>query len=169
MITSPTIDDLLEGVILAIDSDLMPALTEAPKAQASAQMMQSLLQGIRQILPEYEASLVNEHNAMNQALRDAAATLDGVDGPEADRMRDRAATLGSEADLPAPMDKEAVRRAHRARAEAVRDCILDLDVLQRNGIEAADESLNMLRAMLTPQYLHYMGTFPMQGGMLGRG
>ncbi len=49
------------------------------------------------------------------------------------------------------------------------DSLYDLDELQRDGVTAADESLTVLRAMLTPHYLHYMGTFPMQGGMLGRG
>lgn len=168
MITSPTIDDLLEGVILALETDVMPALDQ-PKAQASVQMMQSLIQGVRQLLPVYASSLVHEHNEMNEALKDAAARLDGVEGPEADRMRERAATLGSEPDLPPPPDMDAVRTAHRERTEAVRDCLYDLDVLQRNGIAAADESLTVLRAMLTPSYLQYMGTFPMQGGMLGRG
>lgn len=168
MITSPSIDDLLEGVILAVESDIMPHL-ENQKAQASAQMMQSLLQGIRQLLPVYESSLVDEHNAMNAALRDAAACLDGVAAPEADRVRERAATLGAADDLPAPADMETTRLAHRERAEAVRDCMYDIDVMQREGVEAADASLDVLRAMLTPQYLQYMGTFPMQGGMLGRG
>jgi len=168
MITSPTIDDLLEGVILSLDADIMPALDQ-PKAQATAQMIQSLLQGIRQLLPNYEAALTQEHNEMNAALRDAAAALAGVDGPEADRMRHRADELGSEPDLPAPPDKEALRLAHRLRSEAVRDCLYDLDVLQRDGVTAADESLTVLRAMLTPHYLSYMATFPVAGGMLGRG
>lgn len=169
MITSPTIDDLLEGVILAIETDIMPALGESPKAQASAQMMQSLLQGVRQILPDYEASLVREHNEMNAALRDAAAHLDGIDTPEADRMRERAAGIASEPDLPPPADTESIRSAHRLRSEAVRDCLMDLDVLQRAGVAEADASLTTLRAMLTPHYLNYIATFPVEGGMLGRG
>jgi len=169
MITSPTIDDLLEGVILALDADIMPSLGDSPKAQASAQMMQSLLQGIRQLLPEYEACLVREHNEMNAALRSAAAELRGIDAPEADRMRARADGIASEPDLPAPLGKETIRAAHRLRSAAVRDCMYDLDVLQRDGIAEADASLDVLRAMLTPHYLNYMSTFPMQGGMLGRG
>ncbi len=168
MITSPTIDDLLEGVIMAVETDILPHLDDA-KAQASAQMMQSLLQGVRQLLPGYEASLVHEHNAMNAALRDAAAVLADVSGPEADRMRERAASLGASDDLPAPTDAEQTRLAHVERSTAIRDCLYDLDVLQQAGVEAAEESLNILRAMLAPQYLHYMATFPMQGGMLGRG
>lgn len=168
MITSPTIDDMLEGVILAVETDILPHLSD-PKAQASAQMMQSLLQGIRQILPGYAAGLVQEHNAMNAALRDAAAALAGIERPEADRIRERAATLGGTPDLPAPTDEEAIRLAHVERSTAVRDCLYDLDALQRDGIAAADESLTILRTMLAPQYLHYMATFPMQGGMLGRG
>lgn len=93
MITSPTIDDMLEGVILAVETDILPHLEDA-KAQASAQMMQSLLQGVRQLLPVYESSLVEQHNAMNAALRDAAALLADVTGPEADRMRERVCVIG---------------------------------------------------------------------------
>lgn len=168
MITSPTIDDMLEGVIVAIETDILPNLDDQT-AQASAQMMQSLLQGVRQLLPTYESSLVDEHNAMNAALLKAAAALAQVQGSEANRIRERASLLGAADDLPAPADVEQTRLAHRSRAEAIRDCLYDLDVMQRAGVQAADESLDILRAMLTPQYLHYMGTFPMQGGMLGRG
>ncbi|MGZ0178639.1 MAG: hypothetical protein ACKVIQ_17370 [Acidimicrobiales bacterium] len=168
MITSPTIDDLLEGVIIALEADVLPALDQ-PKAQASVQMIQSILQGVRQLLPVYEPSLVLEHNEMNAALRDAAEKLADVVGPEAERVRERAATIGGEPDMAPPADAEAVRAAHRQRTEAVRDCVYDLDVLQREGIAAADESLTVLRAMLTSHYLNYMATFPMQGGMLGRG
>jgi len=168
MITSPSIDDMLEGLILALDADIMPHL-EQPKAQASAQMMQSLLQGIRQLLPVYDASLIEEHNEMNKGIREAAALVEGVSGPEADRMRARAETIAAVADLPAPLDMVEVKAAHRVRTEAVRDSLIDLDELQRAGVDAADDSLNALRAMLTPHYLRYMGTFPMQGGMLGRG
>lgn len=168
MITSPSIDDMLEGVVLALETDILPNL-ENPKAQASAQMMQSLLQGVRQLLPVFEISLVAEHNSMNEALRNAAAALESIEGPAADRIRERAATLGAAEDLPAPADPDATVAAHRARTEAVRDSLYDLDELQRDGIAEADESLTVLRAMLTPHYLSYMGTFPMQGGMLGRG
>lgn len=168
MITSPSIDDMLEGVVVALETDILPNL-ENPKAQASAQMMQSLLEGVRQLLPVYESSLVAEHNSMNEALRNAAAALASIEGPAADRVRERAATLGSAEDLPAPADPAATVAAHRARTEAVRDSLYDLDELQRDGVSEADESLTVFRAMLTPHYLHYMGTFPMQGGMLGRG
>ncbi len=168
MITSPSIDDMLEGLVLALEADILPNL-DNPKAQASAQMMQSLLQGVRQLLPIYESSLVTEHNAMNEALRNAAAALGSVNGAAADRIRERAATLGAAEDLPAPTDPAATVSAHRERTEAVRDCLYDLDELQRDGVSEADESLTILRAMLTPHYLNYMGTFPMQGGMLGRG
>ena len=168
MITSPSIDDMLEGVVVALETDILPSLSD-PKAQASVQMMQSLLQGVRQLLPVYASSLVDEHNSMNEALRNAAASLASIESPAADRIRERAQTLGAADDLPPPADQEATIAAHRARGEAVRDCLYDLDELQRDGVSEADESLTILRAMLTPHYLTYMGTFPMQGGMLGRG
>lgn len=168
MIAMPTIDDMLEGVILALDTDILPHV-QNPKAQATALMMQSLLQGIRQVLPEYAAGLVDGHNELNAGLRNAAQALEGVDGPEADRVRERAASLGAADDLPAPADVEAIRLAYQARGEAVRDCMLDLDALQRAGVGAADEALTALRTMITPGSLRVLSTFPIQGGLLGRG
>ena len=39
MNTNPSIDSMLEALILGIDDDILPAL-ESPKAQATAVMMQ---------------------------------------------------------------------------------------------------------------------------------
>ena len=99
MITSPTIDQILEGVLIAIDDEIMPSLAN-PKAQATAQMMQSLIQGVRQMLPVMDAQIVDEHNGMIRALAETAAALGDVPGDAADRLRERAATLGQWDALP---------------------------------------------------------------------
>lgn len=168
MNTSPSIDDLLAGVIVAIETDIVPEL-QTMKGHATAQMMQSLLQGVRQLLPVYDAYVVDEHNDMTAVLRDMAATLDSVDGDAADRIRARAATLGSWPDLPAPLDQAAVITAHRALSEALADSMRDLDELQRDGVDAADTALDIMRGHLGPRYVRDTRTFCIDGGMLGRG
>ena len=55
-------------------------------------MMQSILQGIRQLLPVYDQYLAEEHNQMMGVLRDVAATIGDSPGAAADRIHDRAAT-----------------------------------------------------------------------------
>ena len=128
MNTSPSIDDLLAGVIMGIDDDLLPALGN-PKAQATAVMMQSILQGIRQLLPVHDVHLVDEHNAMTAVLRDAATSLADVTGPAADRIRERASTLGELDDLPPPLDRDAVSRTHRELGHALEATMVDVDEL----------------------------------------
>ena len=112
MNTVPTVDDLLEGFIIALNNEIMPFLNN-PKAVATAAMMQSLLQEIRQVLPVFDRTIAEEHNQMTQTLRDVAALLHGVTGEEADRIRSRASTLGALTDVPVPVDQEPVRAAHQ--------------------------------------------------------
>ena len=50
MNTNPGMDGMLEGVIVGIANELIPFLSNE-KAVATAMMMQSLLQGVRQTLP----------------------------------------------------------------------------------------------------------------------
>lgn len=168
MNTSPSIDDLLAGVIMGIDDDLLPALAN-PKAQATAVMMQSILQGIRQLLPVHDVHLVDEHNAMTAVLRDAAASLGDVTGPAADRVRERASTLGRRDDLPAPLDRSSAVEAHRELGHALEATMVDLDELQRAGASTADDALLVLRAHLAPRFLRDVGTFSVGEGFVGRG
>ena len=69
---------MLEGVLISISTDIIPNVVN-PKAHASAQMMQSIIQGVRQLLPVYDQYLAEEHNQMMELLRDLAAQLDGTD------------------------------------------------------------------------------------------
>jgi len=139
MNTSPTIDEMLEGFMIAISEELLPALSN-PKAQATAQV-----------------------------LRDIAATLDGVSGPEANRIHERAATLGKLADVPVPIDPSPVRDAHRALGFALQDTMTDLDVLQRAGETKADAALLVLRSHLGPRAIRDVATATIPGGFVGRG
>jgi hypothetical protein len=168
MNTVPTVDDLLEGFIIALNNEIMPFLNN-PKAVATAAMMQSLLQEIRQVLPVFDRTIAEEHNQMTQTLRDVAALLHGVSGDEADRIRTRASTLGSLTDVPVPVDQEPVRAAHQKLGYALQDTISDLDVLQRAGETKADEALTRLRMFLMPTIINHVTAISVGGGMVGRG
>jgi hypothetical protein len=170
MNSTPGLDGLIEGVIFAIRDDLMPNLD--PKAQATAAMAQSILQAVRQMLPVYEACLIDEHNGMTRTLRDAAAQLADVDGAEADRVRERAATLGQLPDRPAPPDRAELQVAHTELGRALEATIADLDVVQRAGgadAAAADQALNTVRAHLAPRYVRDYQLITVGAGFHGRG
>lgn len=168
MNTTPTIDDILEGLIVALQNEIIPHLSNA-KSVATAMMMQSLVQQVRQVLPMIDASIANEHNEMTRTLRETAAVLGDVAGPEADRIRERAATLGSLADVPVPVDQQPVRDAHARLGYALQDTISDLDVLQRAGHASADAALNRVREYLMPTILQNIAAISVGGGMVGRG
>ena len=168
MNTSPTIEEMLDGVILAITNDILPNL-EVPKAVASAAMMQSLLQGIKQMVPVYDGYVVEEHNAMPAVFANAAAALEGVDGEAADRIRERASQFSSVEEVPAPPEMGPVRAAHREMSMALRDTIIDIDELQRAGIPGADEASNAVRTHLGPRLARDAATISIEGGMIGRG
>jgi hypothetical protein len=165
--TSPSIDQLLEGVIISISTDIVPNLVN-PKAHATAQMMQSILQGVRQLLPVYDQYLAEEHNQMMGVLRDVAATIGDSSGPAADRIRDRAATLGQGDELPIPLEREAVMAAHRELGLALQANMIDLDELQRAGDADADEALEVIRGHMAPRIMRDVQTFLVGEGMVGR-
>ena len=168
MNTVPSVDDLLEGFIIAINNEIMPFLNN-PKAVATAAMMQSLLQEVRQVLPIFDKTIAEEHNQMTLTLREVAAKLEGISGAEADRIRDRAATLGALTDVAIPADQAPVREAHQKLGYALQDTISDLDVLQRAGETRADEALLRLREFLMPAIVTHVSAISVNGGMVGRG
>ena len=171
MNNSPSVDDMLEAVIVAIQNELMPYLSN-DKATATAAMAQSVLQMARQVIPVRAGYVVEEHNDMTRTLREAASHLAGVVGPEADRVRERAATLGKRADLPPPIDLTEIDAAHRELSHALESTIADLDVLQRAGGDeatAANVALDRVRAHLAPRYLRDTMTITVGAGFLGRG
>lgn len=168
MNTVPSIDDLLEGFIISLNNEIMPFLNN-PKAVATAAMMQSLLQEVRQILPIFDVTIAEEHNQMTRTLRDVATVLGDVAGPEAERIRARASTLGALPDVAIPTDQSPVRSAHAALGYALQDTLTDLDVLQRAGNTDADAALTTLRSFLMPAIIKHVTTISVGGGMVGRG
>jgi hypothetical protein len=166
--TSPSIDQMLEGVLISISTDIIPNLVN-PKAHASAQMMQSLIQGVRQILPVYDQYLAEEHNQMMEVLRDVAERLDGTSGEAAERIRERANTLGQGEEIPIPLDRDAVMAAHRELGFALQATMIDLDELQRAGNADADAGLDLVREHMGPRIMRDVQTVLVGNALLGRG
>lgn len=168
MNTTPTIDDILEGLIVALNNEIIPHLSNA-KSVATAMMMQSLIQQVRQVMPMLDASIATEHNEMTRTLRDVAELLGDVEGPEADRIRERASSLGAIADVSIPADQAPVRQAHAQLGYGLQDTITDLDVLQRAGHATADAALQRVREFLMPTIMQNIAAISIGGGMIGRG
>lgn len=166
--TNPTVDDLLEGFIVSLQHEIMPFVS-SPKAQAMCQMLQSLIQEVRQVLPVYDNYIAVEHNEMTKVLRHVATALGSVSGPEADRIRQRATTLGAIPDVPMPLDQEPIRVAHRELSFALQDCMTDLDVLQRAGHAEGDVALQAIRLHLMARIVRDTETITVGAGMAGRG
>lgn len=167
MITSPSADQILEGVLMAIEDEIVPSITN-PKAHATAQMIQSLLQGVRQMLPVLDEQLVNEHNDMIRTFREAADALGDASGPAADRIRERGEQLGSMTELPPPLDREAALAAYDRLSRGLEESFRDLDELQRAGVAAAGASLEIIRGHLAPRYLSDVATIQVGEGFVGR-
>jgi hypothetical protein len=168
MNTNPSIDTLLEGFQFALQEEISPFLAN-PKAQATAAMMQSLIQELRQLIPVYDRYIAEEHNAMIGVFRECAGHLDGVTGVEADRIRERAAKWGVLAEVSLPPEQEPIRQAHRAMTLALQETITDLDALQRVGDARADAALDAVRAHLVPRIVRDVATVSLEGGFVGRG
>ena len=168
MMTKPLVDDLLEGLIVALENEIIPFIS-SPKAQSTGLMMQSIIQEIRQILPVFDTYIAIEHNQMTQVLKDMSAAIEGVSGPEADRIRDRAKSLGSRPDVVVPQDQIPIRASHRELGFALQDNMTDLDVLQRAGETKADAALQILRTHIMPRIVRDVETLTVGAGVAGRG
>lgn len=168
MYTNPSPVDLLEGVIVALQQDILPSVNNE-KAQVTTVMMQAVVQQVRQLIPVYLQNLAAEHDAMVRVFRDMAAIVGESAGPEADRMRQRGSTLGTQ-DQYAPIPAlDEVMAAHRALSEALVDSVRDLDVMASNGSEAAEAALQRMRAHLGPRAFSDFSTYVVGEGMAGRG
>jgi ElaB/YqjD/DUF883 family membrane-anchored ribosome-binding protein len=168
MYTNPTPSDLLEGVIVALQSDVLPNVT-TQKAAVSVVMMQSIIQQVRQMIPGYLQTLAREHNEMTETLRDMAALLGETPGPEAARVRERAsAALSREpfATLPA---QEEVMAAHRSLSQDLVACVRDLDIVIREGNASGEDALQRMRAHLGARLMNDFATMTVGAGMAGRG
>jgi len=168
MYTSPSPDFLLEGVITALQNDIMPAVG-SPKAQATVAMMQAVLQQVRQTIPVYAASLVADHNGANDALARAAEALGDAAGAEAERIRTRAAEASARPSFEAPLQLAALMTAQHTATQDIVETMRDLDVLQRAGDARADAALEALRDYLAIRYIRDRDTLLVGAGMVGRG
>lgn len=167
MNTTPSIDELLEGLIFALSDEIFPYLTNE-KSQATAVMMQSVIQELRQVLPVFDTYIAEEHNQMTKVLRDVASLVSDIDSDAALRISERGLTLGAVADVPVPENND-VNSVHRALGFALQDTLRDLDELQRKGFTVADDALGTVRSYLYPSFVRYANTVSVEGGMVGRG
>ncbi len=168
MLTAPSLDDLLEGVIIGLQNEILPALSN-PKDLATIGMMQAVIQQVRQTLVHFDEYLAEEHNGMTETLRQVAATLGSASGPEAESIRARAASLGARPNLPVPLPRAEVAAAHKELGDALVATLSDLDALQRAGNASADRALDVLRAHWGPRYKRDVATMLVGAGMIGRG
>ena len=106
---------------------------------------------------------------MIRTLRDMAAALGEAAGEPADRVRERAATFGTWADLPAPPDADVIMAANTELGRAIEATFYDLDELQRAGVASADDAVQIVRAHLGPRYVRDAQTIVVGDGMVGRG
>jgi hypothetical protein len=167
MYTTPSPDDLLEGVILSLQNDILPMVPNA-KAQAAIGMMQAVLQTVRQTIPVYQQLLADEHNAMTRVLRDVAGIVGETPGPAADALRQRAQTLGARPDLPAPDELAGVMAAHRELTESLVATVVDIDALQREGHIAGDAALTRVREHAGATAVRDVQVMSLGGGLIGR-
>ncbi len=168
MFTKPSAGDMLEGVVIALQKDVLPELG-SQKAQVVVVMAQAILESVRQRIPVELQIMAMEHNEMTATLRDIAGILGESAGPEADRVRERAKTLGSRDDIAPIPAMDEVTAAYFELSSAVRDSLNDLDVLIREGNTAAEEALTRLRAHLGPRVVRDFTTHVVGAGMAGRG
>ena len=159
---------MLEGVLISISTDILPNVVN-PKAAASAQMMQSIIQGIRPMLPVYDQYLAEEHNQMMEVLRDVAGAIGESSAAAADRIRERAATLGQGDVVPIAIGRDVLLAAHGVLGLALQESMIDLDELQRAGDSAADAGLETIREHMGPRIMRDVQTFLVGDALLGRG
>lgn len=168
MLTTPSADDVLEGVIYTLQTDILPnVVTE--KAQVEVVMIQAMLQMVRQVIPVFQQNVARECNEMHALYRDMGAIIGESAGEEADRMRARARDFGQRTDFPVIPSYEALVAEHNELSQGLVDCVRDLDAMARAGNEVAEKALQRMRAHLGPRILSDFGTMVVGAGMAGRG
>jgi HPt (histidine-containing phosphotransfer) domain-containing protein len=169
MWTSPGTQELIEGIIVALNNDVLPDL-RSDKAQTAVVMIQVLLQCIAQKTPLEQQAMAAEHNAMTAALRDIGDLAGGAAGAASERLRQRAKTLGGRPDMPAMPAYAEIWAAHLELSTALTATLEDIDELLRAGPNpAAEAALTRLRAHLGPRTAQEFATYVVGAGMVGRG
>ncbi len=168
MFTNPTPDKLLEGVIIALQQDILPNLTNE-KAQVVAVMMQAVVQQVRQVMPAYLGTLAVEHNNMARVLTDIGAIIGETPGDAAGRIRERGAAAANIEPIALVPGLDDVIAAHRALGTQLVETMRDLDILAMAGSEQAEAALTRLRAHLGPRAVNDFMSYVVGAGMAGRG
>lgn len=168
MYTTPSIADMVEGILVSLNNDILPDL-QSQKAQTCAIMMQTMLQCIAQLAPVQQQLMAAEHNDMTATLRDIAAIVGESGGEAAGRIRTRAQTLGARPDTTPIPTYDEIATDHRELSQGIVDTLDDLDELIRGGNETGEAALQRLRQHLGPRTLQEYATFVVGQGMAGRG
>ncbi len=168
MYTNPTPSDILEGVIVALQNDVLPNVN-TQKAAVATVMIQALVQQARQMIPAYLQTLALEHADMTGVLEDMAAALEGIDSPEADRVRARALEAANGPAFPIIPALTEVAAAHRALTAAMTENIRDLDAIITAGNPAGEAALTRMRVHLGPRLMNDFATMVVSAGAVGRG
>lgn len=168
MYTSPSADDMLEAVQIALQKDIAPECT-SERAQVAIAMAQALLQSARQVIPVAQQYMVEEHNQMLALYADIAKALEGCSEPEAQRIRQLASDIADRAPLPEMPPYNQIAAAHDKLTEGLVDVVRDLDALIRRGNDAGTEALMRFRAAMGPRIARDFGTIVVGAGMAGRG
>ncbi|MCC7365075.1 MAG: hypothetical protein IT303_11950 [Dehalococcoidia bacterium] len=168
MITHPNSDDILEAIQIALERDVLPECTTA-RGQMAVVLAQALLQMAREVIPVQQQYLAEEFNALKQTLAVMAKELDGVSGPEADRVRERAASFAAQPDFPVIPPLAELLAAHDAVKTALEENMLDTDVLIRGGHGGAMEAVTRYREVMGPMIARDFATMVVGAGMVGRG
>ncbi|MCK9517637.1 MAG: hypothetical protein M0R74_01225 [Dehalococcoidia bacterium] len=168
MYTAPTTDDLIEGVIIALERDILPACT-SQKAQVGVVMAQAVLQMARQMIPVQLQYMCEEHNQMTSLFREIGELIGDTPGPEADRIRELAQKFGNRQQFPVVPPTTEVMESHRELAQGLVDAIRNLDVLIVQGNDGANQAILRFREQFGPRIARDFATMVAGAGMAGRG
>lgn len=168
MFTTPSPDDVLEAVAFSIQNDFLPEL-QSERAQVAAVMCQALIQQVRQTLPVYQQLMAQEHNEMTAVYRDVAAIIGESAGPEADRIRSRAMSLGERGNLPQVPAYKELAEGYKELSAGLDDSFRDLDRMSREGNAAAEDAMQRIRQYLGTRVARDFSTMVVGAGMAGRG
>lgn len=168
MFSKPTSSDLLEGVIVSLQNDVLPAVA-SERVQVLVVIMQGVIQNVRQRIEVEQQHMAAEHNEMTALFREMAAALGETPGPEADRVRGRADTLGGRPAMPGVPAFAELNGAYAALSEGLVETMRDLDALIRGGNPAATRALDLMRAYLGRRIVADLSVNLVGAGMVGRG
>jgi hypothetical protein len=168
MFTKPSPADMIDGVIASLNRDIIPELT-SQKAVVAVIMMQALLEGVKQRIPVEVQLMAAEYNQMGALYRQMGSTIGDSADPAAERIRQRATTLGARAEMPAVPAYDDLLATYREFSEGLIATIDDLDALIVAGNARAEATLQELRGYLGNRTVSEFTTYLVGAGMAGRG